>query len=128
MQLVRCEDQTKPHRFFVDQWQAAGEVETFCISAVKATAAGATVLTVPNGAVPEVAPDAYFCRNGASYGAQLIELLKNPDSVATRRALAKKAIARFAWSKVAEGFSKVWSVRRDPKVLDAIESAPTAAA
>lgn len=86
-------------------------VETFCISAVKATACGATVLTVPNGAVPEVAPFAHFRLDLASYRDTLVELLTAPISMDEREDLARDALRRFAWDEVAKQFSEVWSMK-----------------
>ena len=84
-------------------------VETFCISAVKATACGATVVTAPNGALPEVVPDAEMCISPIIYAQTVIEKLKNPDSMQERAEKAKKAIETFAWDKVAQGFSDLWT-------------------
>jgi len=89
------------------------DVETFCISAVKATVAGSTVLTVPNGALPEVAPDAIFCTDHDEYCARLIEQIQNPASVYTRTALRLKAVDRWSWDAVAARFSEVWTVVRE---------------
>lgn len=95
------------------------EVETFCISAVKALAAGATVLTVPNGALPEVtAGDAHMVTSPDAYVEKLIGFLKNSEGVAARRERAKRALARYGWKPVAERFSKVWSFREKMKPSD----------
>lgn len=108
------------------------DVETFCISAVKATAAGATVLTVPNGALPEVAPDAHFCRSVEDYQEQLIEYLLNPQGIELRRLRARRALERFGWARVAARFSRIWSVSNrtgsDSKGLDATEKGTSVAA
>lgn len=88
------------------------QVETFCISAVKAQAAGATVLTVPNGALSEVtAGDAYLVKDVEVYRDALIELLKRPQPVAARRAVARRALKRYGWKTVALMFSRLWSIR-----------------
>ena len=86
------------------------EVETFCISAVKATACGATVLTVANGAVPEVAPNAHFATDVADYRQKLISLLQSPEGPDIRMVKAAEARDRFDWATVAERFSKIWSL------------------
>ena len=86
------------------------EVETFCISAVKATACGATVLTVANGAVPEVAPNAHFATDVADYQQKLISLLQSPEGPDARWDKAIEARDRFDWATVAERFSKIWSL------------------
>lgn len=87
-------------------------VETFCISAVKASAAGATVLTVPNGAVPEVAPDSLFCVDPGEYERTLVGLLEAPMDTETRVGIARRALDTFAWDVVARRFSDVWTVKR----------------
>jgi glycosyltransferase involved in cell wall biosynthesis len=89
-------------------------VETFCISAVKATVAGADVLTVPNGALPEVAPEADFATDRDTYRDKLIEKLLNPTPFSVRRDKALRARERFSWSKVAERFSQAWTVLKRP--------------
>jgi glycosyltransferase involved in cell wall biosynthesis len=95
------------------------EVETFCISSVKALAAGSTVLTVPNGALPEVtAGDAHFVTSTEDYERRLIEFLKEPEGVAVRRERARRALTRYGWKAVAERFSKVWSFRDKMKPSD----------
>lgn len=86
-------------------------VETFCISAVKATACGAVVLTAPNGALPEVAPFAHFRPDLASYRDALVELLTAPIPMEEREDLARDSLRRFAWDEVAKRFSEVWSMR-----------------
>jgi glycosyltransferase involved in cell wall biosynthesis len=94
------------------------EVETFCISAIKAQACGAAVLSVPNGALPEVtADDACLVKDPAQYRDVLIEMLKNPWPVGERQAIAKRALKRYGWKAVAERFSKVWSVRTKIKLI-----------
>lgn len=85
-------------------------VETFCISAVKATAAGATVLSVPNGALPEVAPAGILLTDLSSYKEALVDLLTAPTSTEERAALAREAVERFSWDSVAKRFSEVWSM------------------
>lgn len=87
--------------------------ETFCISSIKALACGATVLTVPNGALEEVtAGDAIMCRSPVVYRQKLIELLQNPEPVDVRRAKARRAVERFGWNRsVAPRFSQLWSRR-----------------
>jgi glycosyltransferase involved in cell wall biosynthesis len=85
-------------------------VETFCISAVKATAAGATVLSVPNGAVPEVAPHGVFLMDLDAYKEALVLFLTVPMSTDVRAELAKEAVERFSWDSVAARFSEVWSI------------------
>lgn len=86
-------------------------VETFCISAVKATASGATVLSVANGAVPEVAPGAIFMPDLRSYLDALVGLLQAPIGMEERTELAREAVERFAWDSVAKKFSAVWSMK-----------------
>jgi glycosyltransferase involved in cell wall biosynthesis len=87
------------------------EVETFCISAVKATACGATVLTTRNGAVPEVAPKAHFADTVEDYRQKLISLLKAPESPEVRAEKAAKARERFDWNEVAKRFSEIWTLK-----------------
>jgi glycosyltransferase involved in cell wall biosynthesis len=86
------------------------DVETFCISAVKATAIGCHVLTAPNGALPEVAPDATFVPEAVNYADALIAAIQNPMSSEDRLRLAKDAVAKFDWLEVAKRFSEVWTV------------------
>lgn len=86
------------------------DVETFCISAVKATAIGCHVITAPNGALPEVVPGATFVTDPTKYADAVIEAIKNPILETTRVALADEAIARFDWGVVAEQFGKLWTV------------------
>lgn len=110
------------------------EVETFCISAVKALAAGATALTVPNGAVPEVtAGDAHLVTSVDDYRECLIGFLRNPEGVAVRRGRARRALARYGWKPVARKFSDLWSFRYKMKPaayvpIDAVDAGPTVAA
>lgn len=85
------------------------EVETFCITGPRATAAGATVLTMPNGALPEVVPRAHFESDVAGYVRSLISLLEHGECQAERSCLAKETIDRFSWDSVATRFSAVWS-------------------
>lgn len=104
-------------------------VETFCISAVKATAAGATVLSVANGAVPEVAPAAMFMPDLRSYQEALVGLLQVPMGIEERMDLAREAVERFAWDSVAKKFSDVWSMRfvqerAQARLAAGIEEAP----
>jgi glycosyltransferase involved in cell wall biosynthesis len=86
-------------------------VETFCISAVKATAAGATVLSTPFGALPEVAPCGVLLPDLESYKEALVGFLEVPMSTEERAELAHQAVDRFAWDSVAKRFSAVWSMR-----------------
>jgi glycosyltransferase involved in cell wall biosynthesis len=98
------------------------EVETSCISSMKALAAGATVLTVPNGALPETVGSAgYFATSPEQYQKDLIDLLKSPEGVRVRREKARAAVAFYSWDVVAKGFSDLWTVRRKI-VLDAPEA------
>lgn len=85
--------------------------ETFCITAVKALAAGCSVITVPNGALREVcADDAILCETEAQFQEELIDQLKDPESTFEREHAAKRAIARYGWYEVAKRFSSVWTV------------------
>jgi glycosyltransferase involved in cell wall biosynthesis len=90
------------------------DVETFAISAVKATAAGCSVLTGLNGALPEVVPDAFFASE-AGYTTSLIDMIQNPEGVSLRYAQAKDAADRFSWPRVAERFSAEWTTHRAPR-------------
>lgn len=87
------------------------EVETFCISAVKATAAGCTVITSRNGAVPEVAPEARFYE-AADYAEAVIEAIQAPETESVRRGLMRRVLDRFDWASVAERFGSEWSVHK----------------
>lgn len=85
-------------------------VETFCISAVKATALRAKVITVPNGALPEVVPDAIFCNTTEEYEEALVQALSDASSETERRKqLEQEAYERFGWDAVSKRFSDVWS-------------------
>jgi glycosyltransferase involved in cell wall biosynthesis len=102
------------------------EVETFCISAVKALAAGATVLTVPNGALLEVtAGDATMVTNVEDYQKALIGFLQKPEPAQIRREKAWRAVARYGWKSVAERFSALWSIKDKIKDAEALDDAPT---
>jgi glycosyltransferase involved in cell wall biosynthesis len=88
------------------------EVETFCISAVKAAAAGATVVTSRAGALPETARGLACFTDGPSVFEQhLIDFLQFPESKQARERKSKLALERFGWRKVAEVFNKLWTVR-----------------
>jgi hypothetical protein len=87
-------------------------LETFAISAVKATAAGATVVISPSGALPEVAPESIFIANPDDYAAEIIRQIKNPQSEEDRLAKANRILDRYDWDVVAKGFSEEWTVRR----------------
>lgn len=86
-------------------------VETHCVTVCRATAAGATVLTVPNGALPETSPHAYFEEDPVWYRERLIALLKSPDPVSRRVELAAEMLKRQNWDDVATKFSKAWTQR-----------------
>ncbi len=101
------------------------DVETFCVSAIKATAAGAEVITARNGALPEVVPEATFSER-QSYADEVIDAILNPMSESERRGKAQRVMDRFDWARVAEQFSQVWTVRDPvPTVPECTESAPT---
>ncbi len=87
-------------------------VETSCISLMKAAAAGATPLTVRNGALPETCPEAIFVDHGDinGYKSKLVELLANPEPVEVRVARAQAQLERSSWKKVAEKFSTEWNL------------------
>lgn len=89
------------------------DVETFCISAVKAQAAGATVLTTNAGALPEVAPESTRVDGLDQYVNTLISYLRHPVPVADRARLSQAAVERFDWASVAERFSELWSLKKD---------------
>jgi len=88
------------------------DVETFCISAVKATALRCQVVTAPHGALPEVAPEATFVADPKHYAEAVISALKNPEPDEVLRGKAKRILDRFDWMAVAERFSKLWTVVR----------------
>jgi glycosyltransferase involved in cell wall biosynthesis len=88
------------------------DVETFCISAVKATAIGCHVITAPNGALPEVAPDATFVTDPAEYAGKVIEAIKNPMKTEDRVRFSAKAVEKYDWISVANQFSALWTVKR----------------
>jgi len=95
------------------------DVETFCISAIKATALGTQVLTVPNGALPEVSPDADFCKSVDEYKQKLIGHLGSEPTERDKwklERLALDALDRFDWDKVAERFGRVWSRQYIPEI------------
>ncbi len=85
------------------------DVETFCISAVKATASGCTVVTSKAGAVPEVAPESVFV-DADSYANAVIEAIQKPASIEERKEKAAKSLERFDWRSVAEAFGSEWTV------------------
>jgi glycosyltransferase involved in cell wall biosynthesis len=87
------------------------EVETFCISAVKATAAGCTVITSRNGAVPEVAPDSTFVE-ASEYADAVIAAIQNPATDSVRKDLMGRALDRFDWAPVAGKFGSEWTVHK----------------
>jgi glycosyltransferase involved in cell wall biosynthesis len=87
------------------------DVETFCISAVKASMLGCHVITAPNGALPEVVPNATFVPNQADYAQTVIEAIKNPISDQQRIDQFKAGAERFDWNVVADAFSEVWTVK-----------------
>lgn len=86
-------------------------VETSCISVMKAAAAGATVLTVPNGALPETGDGlAEFVKSPQAYQRRLIECIKAPESVEVRQRRSAAALDRFEWHQVARRFSNLWRI------------------
>jgi glycosyltransferase involved in cell wall biosynthesis len=99
------------------------QVETFCISAVKAQVAGATVLTTEYGALPEVVPEAERHIMIEDYKHALIRHLKNPVGNEARKALAHRAADRWSWSEVAKKFSDLWSANPPKFQLDKFEEA-----
>jgi glycosyltransferase involved in cell wall biosynthesis len=100
------------------------KAETFCISAVKAQALGTQVLTVPNGALAEVVPEAHLCDNTDDYEQALIEYLadKTPQP---QTADAVKALERFSWSNVAARFSEIWSIKQAMILVDERDQIPS---
>lgn len=87
------------------------EVETFCISAIKALACGADVLTVPNGALPEVlAGDGELVTSADEFKERLIAKLKGPTWDTVRKVKAYRALSRFGWHQVAKKFSALWTI------------------
>lgn len=100
------------------------EAETFCITAVKALACGATALTVPNGAIAETAGgDAYLVRSKDSYRESLIALLKRPEGNEIRAERARRALDRYGWKTVAKRFSDLWTVKQKKPVDAAADRA-----
>ena len=86
-------------------------VETSCIGSMKALAAGAAVLTVPNGALRETTGgDAHFAHDVGAYREMLVELLLHPEENSVRLEKRKRILERFEWSKVAERFSATWTL------------------
>ena len=103
------------------------EVETSCISLMKAVACGATALVVPNGALPETGAGlARFETSVDAYREALIELLNQPEATYLRRAHAHEMLHRFGWTRVADTFSDLWSIKSRiqnvPTALDATKS------
>jgi glycosyltransferase involved in cell wall biosynthesis len=86
------------------------DVETFCISAVKATALQCQVVTAPFGALPEVAPEATFISDPGLYAAAVIEALNNPEPEEVLAGKAKRILDRFDWNPVATRFGALWTV------------------
>jgi glycosyltransferase involved in cell wall biosynthesis len=91
------------------------DVETFCVSSIKAQAAGCHVITTRHGALPEVVPIATFC-DRAEYAQAVIEAIKQPMTDMEREAIADSVLERFDWLKVAERFSQIWTVVRPERV------------
>lgn len=85
-------------------------VETSCISAMKASACGATPLSVPNGALGETLGDGlgHLVRSPVVYRQRLIDFIKNPESEEVREERRKKALERYGWHAVAKRFSDLW--------------------
>lgn len=85
-------------------------METFCISALKALAMGCTVLTVPNGALPEViGDDGRFVNTPGEYTDALIYALQNSEDEAIRRSRALRIRYTHDWSHVAKSVSSIWT-------------------
>lgn len=87
------------------------DVETSCLTVMKATAAGATVLCPPNGALPETAPDSDFVGSPSEYEATLIKLIQHPKPKSERVEKATKMLSRLSWENVAKQFSDVWTLQ-----------------
>ena len=85
------------------------DVETFCVSAIKAMAAGCEVITAPNGALPEVVPEATFVEDPSDYAAAVIKAVTSPRENSYREVLSDKVIERFDWDRVAQKFSAEWT-------------------
>jgi glycosyltransferase involved in cell wall biosynthesis len=86
-------------------------VETSCVSLMKAAAAGATILTVPNGALPETGDGlAEMIKTPQAYQKRLIECLTSPEGDDVRQRRSAAALDRFEWHRVARRFSDLWRI------------------
>ncbi len=101
-----------------------GEVETFCITAVKMLAAGVDPVATAAGALPEVldrecialADDGTV--NVARFQDALIDALLAPASEGARLAGRQSALDRFAWEKTADRLENVLRDLKADKALD----------
>lgn len=90
-------------------YPTVGEIETFCITAVKMLAAGVTPVANAAGALPEIlgssvetVPLVDGRTDLDAFGARLISALREPDPLARRQARRVEMLGRFAWSVTAQ--------------------------
>ena len=88
-----------------------GNIETFCITALKMQAAGVQPIVWGAGALPEV-----VCSLGTVLPVEdtqgILDAISKPLALSDRYEMRRQVLEKWSWDKVAREFSKVWSLKR----------------
>jgi hypothetical protein len=111
-----------PHRTLHDAMQKSawwiypneGEIETYCITAIKMQAHGVQPIVWGAGALPEVVNPKYgtILQVGDMDG--ILEALDSPLTFKQRKAMQAETHQKHLWSSMAERFSKIWTLNDAP--------------